>query len=75
MSLDFSPGWCSHCQNTGSVECYCGGDLCICDNYGEEPCPFCDGGSGFYCDDPDDIEEEYDAGEWNNVPPPAGKPR
>jgi hypothetical protein len=66
MSLDFSPGWCAHCQNTGHVNCYCGGDLCICENNGEEPCPFCDGtGDDFYCDD---VEEGYDAGEWNNEP-------
>lgn len=33
--------WCEHCQNTGSIDCYCGGDLCICMNYGEKPCPKC----------------------------------
>lgn len=51
MSLD--PGWCSTCQNTGSVDCYCGGDLCICENNGEEPCPEC-GGEGFFCDEIED---------------------
>lgn len=62
------PGYCSECQNTGFVECYCGGDLCICENNGEEPCPACGGASEFVCDD---IEEGFDAGEWNN--PPKGK--
>lgn len=56
MSLDFSPGWCSHCQNTGWVECYCGGDLCICENNGEEPCPYCDGASA-EDDDPGEYAE------------------
>lgn len=34
------PGYCDECQNTGTVGCYCGGDLCVC---GEEelPCPRC----------------------------------
>lgn len=62
-SMDFKPGWCSHCQNTGYIDCHCGGDLCICENNGEEPCPFCDGVT-------DDIDEGFDAGEWNNPPAP-----
>ena len=33
--------WCEACQNTGSVECYCGGDQCYCENGGEKPCPKC----------------------------------
>lgn len=50
-SLDFAPGYCTHCQNTGWVDCYCGGDLCICENNGEEPCPYCDQtGDDFYCE-------------------------
>lgn len=36
-------GWCETCQNMGTVECLCGGDLCICENYGEAPCPKCGG--------------------------------
>lgn len=68
MSMDFSPGYCTHCNNTGSIDCHCGGDLCICENCGEEPCPYCDqAGDGFYCED---IEEGFDAGEWNNTPAP-----
>lgn len=35
--------WCDGCQNTGYVDCYCGGDLCICENNGEMLCPVCDG--------------------------------
>lgn len=36
------PGYCDACCNTGEVDCYCGGDLCIC---GDEtrPCPQCHG--------------------------------
>lgn len=33
--------WCEECHNTGSVECYCGGDLCVCEYNGEMPCPCC----------------------------------
>lgn len=35
--------WCDACLNTGVVDCYCGGDLCICDRYGTAPCPACGG--------------------------------
>lgn len=39
---DFRPSYCTECQNTGYVDCYCGGDLCVC---GEEEitCPACGG--------------------------------
>jgi hypothetical protein len=33
--------WCEHCHNTGSLDCHCGGDLCVCQNNGEYPCPSC----------------------------------
>jgi len=33
--------WCDTCQGTRVVECLCGGDLCICENHGEKPCPSC----------------------------------
>jgi hypothetical protein len=36
-------GYCDTCNNTGEVDCYCGGDLCVC-GQGTEPCPSCDGG-------------------------------
>ena len=31
---------CPRCDGHQVVNCYCGGDLCVCDNHGEEPCPF-----------------------------------
>ena len=34
---------CPKCDGFGTVLCHCGGDLCVCDNYGEEECPLCDG--------------------------------
>ncbi len=34
-------GYCDTCQNLGYLNCYCGGDLCICENNGEYPCPDC----------------------------------
>lgn len=36
------PEWCDACQDTGEVDCLCGGDLCVC---GAEtmPCPRCEG--------------------------------
>lgn len=55
MSMDFKPGWCSTCHNTGWVNCYCGGDLCVCENNGEEPCPMCGGESAY-----DPFDEECD---------------
>lgn len=36
---------CPHCQGGGYVNCYCGGDMCLCDNHGEAACPVC-GGEG-----------------------------
>ncbi len=32
---------CPRCQGGGSVDCHCGGDLCVCENYGERDCPTC----------------------------------
>lgn len=34
---------CPRCMGGGSVDCHCGGDLCVCENYGERDCPTCDG--------------------------------
>lgn len=50
-----APGYCPTCNNTGFIDCHCGGDLCVC---GEEEieCPEC--GGGFFDDDEDDFEEE-----------------
>lgn len=36
--------YCYDCHNTGCVDCQCGGDLCVCMNQGEQPCPHCDRG-------------------------------
>ena len=33
--------WCDTCNNLGIILCHCGGDLCVCENYGEMPCPEC----------------------------------
>lgn len=35
--------WCDRCQGLGTAECYCGGDQCYCENYGEMDCPRCHG--------------------------------
>lgn len=40
---DSERGYCSTCSNTGMLNCYCGGDLCVCENQGEFPCPKCNG--------------------------------
>lgn len=37
----FGDDWCPTCHNTGYIECYCGGDNCVCGNNGEMPCPRC----------------------------------
>lgn len=34
---------CPRCGGWGIVSCYCGGDLCVCHNYGDAPCPLCIG--------------------------------
>lgn len=60
MSLhksDRDPAWCDACQNTGWINCYCGGDLCICDNNGEYECPYCQSVACEY-DDAGGYEEE-----------------
>lgn len=46
--------YCHHCNNTGWVNCYCGGDLCVCENQGEEPCFACEGAED------DEFEDEYE---------------
>ena len=35
-------GYCFTCNNLGTIPCECGGDLCVCMNNGEMPCPDCD---------------------------------
>lgn len=43
VSFDANPSddWCHTCNNMGTVPCFCGGDLCVCGNNGEMPCPDC----------------------------------
>ena len=41
---------CPHCYGDGTVNCYCAGDFCICDNHGDATCYVC-GGDG-------DVSEE-----------------
>ena len=36
---------CPKCDGSGHIDCHCGGDLCVCTNYGERYCPVC-GGDG-----------------------------
>lgn len=48
--------YCYECNNTGFVHCECGGDICVCQEYGntggERPCPSCY--PGHYVDRDDD---------------------
>lgn len=37
---------CPRCDGHQEVACHCGGDLCVCENYGEMPCPLCGGEYG-----------------------------
>ena len=32
------PAYCDRCHNTGQIDCYCGGDLCVCGRQ-DLPCP------------------------------------
>ena len=38
---DIDNEWCDGCCGTGELDCYCGGDLCVCSNNGTYPCPEC----------------------------------
>jgi hypothetical protein len=51
MMMDGPKGYCDTCQNTGYIDCLCGGDLCVCGQE-EIECPVC-GGVGGDDDDPD----------------------
>lgn len=49
---------CPRCDGHQTVNCHCGGDLCVCENYGEKPCPFCGGeydGEGYVTKERADI--------------------
>ena len=44
------------CGGTGTLECLCGGDQCVCHNHGEVECPGCED-----CDyQDDDYDDDYD---------------
>lgn len=43
-----------HCGGTGYLNCYCGGDLCVCGNFGEVECPGCPDCEGM---DEDEFED------------------
>lgn len=34
---------CPRCMGGGTEDCHCGGDLCVCENYGEMDCRVCYG--------------------------------
>ena len=34
--------YCGECQNSGVIDCYCGGDMCVCGEQ-EVLCPVCGG--------------------------------
>ncbi len=53
MDRDPPTGWCDACQNTGWIDCHCGGDLCVCENNGEMECPLCHGDSVDWYEDED----------------------
>lgn len=55
----WKPGdYCDRCNNTGEIDCHCGGDLCICGADTLE-CPQCGGRDG-PCDEyPDDYDDQY----------------
>jgi len=44
------------CGGTGMLNCYCGGDICVCHNHGE-----------FECDGCEDCEYGDEAGGWDPV--------
>lgn len=54
----FSSDSLGRCHGTGMLECYCGGDLCVCHNHGEVDCPGCD---DCEADDGNDFDDfDYD---------------
>ena len=44
----------ARCGGSGMLDCYCGGDLCVCHNHGEQDCYGCED-----CEDCDD-DDWYD---------------
>ena len=64
-------GYCATCNNTGYIDCHCGGDLCVC---GEEEidCPEC---GGMDIDDDEDLLEELLDGQSNEAVRTAAAPQ
>ncbi len=67
--------WCDRCQGGGIANCYCGGDQCYCENYGEMECPTCHG-AGWWVPTQAEIAQRAELAElmrkvWaeNPVPP------
>lgn len=70
-SVLLGPCWCGEpnpqyepvsgtCGGTGEVNCFCGGDLCVCHNHGAAACPGCEDCDG--CHETgfeDDDDEDY----------------
>ena len=50
------------CGGTGTLQCECGGDICVCHNHGEVECPGCPD-----CEHED--EWDYDPAEWYDDSP------
>ena len=44
------------CAGTGTLHCFCGGDLCVCHNHGGIECPGCDD-----CEAVTDADDEMEA--------------
>lgn len=55
MGVEYADDEIYECNGLGYIECFCGGDLCVCDNYGEIPCGGCDA-----CEPGDDYDDDYD---------------
>lgn len=49
----FAPVRADGCGGLGTLNCYCGGDLCVCHNHGEVECPGCED-----CEPDDESEDE-----------------
>lgn len=68
---DDGPCWCGElnphfsdeldetCKGFGQLQCFCGGDMCVCHWHGTVDCGGCPDCEGLdYDDDDDDLEEE-----------------
>jgi hypothetical protein len=57
--------YCATCNNTGSIDCHCGGDLCVCGDEDIE-CPDCDPYGEFIHGFDDSEDEPAQAKETRN---------